>query len=72
MEAKKRGMTQSQVAKACGRDPQWLNGVLNGGNPTVATVERIGKVFQLTACQMLEEINPTEYGQVMMSDKIKK
>lgn len=66
VEAARRGWKLADVARACGRSPQWLNDMLSRSNPKLETLTLLAGAFGCDIGRLLRPVNSEEYGRIMM------
>lgn len=66
VEVARRGWSLADLARACGRSPQWLNDVLGRENPKLDTVRLLAQALGCNAERLLRPVTPEEYGRATM------
>ena len=66
IEAHRNDWTLAEVARRVNRTPQALQDILKRGNPTLATLREFADALSIPAEEMMSEVDPSEYGEVMI------
>jgi transcriptional regulator with XRE-family HTH domain len=71
IEAHRNNWTLAEVGQRVKRSPQALQDILKRGNPTLETLKQFAEALNISAEEMMSEVDPLEYGKMMIPKLVK-